>query len=205
MKLNVSLELPWELSERAIATSQQLQDCDTYFVLERTQNFPHITLFAATFDASVKDDVCVVIRGICAAFRPVLCTVVAPEHHQGYLGYDLKMTEPLYSLHRELVGVLGPLADRKVCDGREYKMDLTEQQRANMERFGYPDALELYRPHFTLTRFKHPEEAEGFAHFSTVTELVRLFPAFIALYCGVFTSGEHGVCVKRLASFKFEG
>ena len=113
---------------------------------------------------------------------------------QGFISLEIKNSPDLQRLHESLVAALNPLREdifrQEFLDS--YHMDFPINKIQQAKQYGYPDALDLFEPHLTLSRLQSPEVAKGIA---ADIELVE--KAFTATRFGIYEMGEHGTC-RRL-------
>jgi 2'-5' RNA ligase len=197
MKLNIALALPDKVRARDIALSRELaRQYEAYFVLGENENYPHITVYAVEFPDDAQEFVLETTRQVAEQFQPILCVVTRVETHQGYVGVELEKSPALVQLHEEIVKALAPLRIQKDASGAEYAMSFTPEQQENLKEYGYADAMQLYNPHFTITRLKSDQEAA-----KAVQTITWDISEFIAASLAVFTSGEHGTCKELIQEF----
>jgi 2'-5' RNA ligase len=196
MKINLALNLPQDIQARALELSRQLaRQSEAYFVLGE-ENHLHVTLYAVEFPDSMTQEVFDVTQQIACDTEPLLCTVKGVETHQGYIGVELDTSAAIRSLHQRVVYALAPLRAQAGESSTDYNMMFTPEQIANIERYGYADALQLYNPHFTLVRLKNEGQAK-----KIIPDLRWDISTFIVRSIGVYTMGDHGTCKELLADF----
>lgn len=199
MKLNIALSLPNDVRAADIALSENLaKHHETYFMLGEKENYPHITVYAVEFPDNAVEEVLDAVRKIAAQFQPIPCTVKQVEAHQGYVGVEIEKSPALAHLHEEIVAPLAPLRAPTADSSADYAMSFTPEQRDNIQRYGYADAMQLYNPHFTITRLKDEKEAGEVAKGITWD-----IPEFTVDSLGVYTMGDHGTCNELLQEFAF--
>lgn len=195
MKLNFAMMLPAGVERKAVVWSRTLAEWhDTYFTLGPSVH-SHVTVFWGEYSDSnirlLQDRIHRVVR----RQRPIACTVTRVESHQGYVGVEIERTGQIQRLHMAAVRELSSLRIPKE-DDPALNMVLSPAQLENLQRYGYPDAMELYNPHMTLTRCKDEsqgEEAAEDVQWSTNEFRVTSF--------GLYESGEHGTCTRLLQEF----
>ena len=122
------------------------------------------------------------------------------EAHQGYVGVEIEKSPLLVQLHEEILKVLAPLRALQQDNSADYGMSFNAEQIKNLKKYGYADAMELYSPHFTITRLKDEQQAEEAAR-----SIQWDIPEFIVTSLGVFVSGDHGTCKALIREFKLDG
>lgn len=193
-KLNFSMNLPEEVKARGIALSRQLaEQYDAHFVLGEDTNYPHITVYAVEFSDGAVQQVLNAAKHIAANVQRIPCTVKRVETHQGYIGVEVIKSPSIMCIHERVVEVLAPLREQEHGGGADYGMTFTAEQIANMERYGYADAMQLYNPHFTIIRLKEVGQT-GKAAQSVQWDI----PEFTVRSVGVYKMGDHGTCKELL-------
>lgn len=113
---------------------------------------------------------------------------------------EIERSEAIHNLHKKLTEALSPMRVQQdsLSGGGEqgYAMTFTSRQREYDSLYGYADAMELYNPHFTLSRFKDEQKA-----LTAAREITWDIPEFTMRSFGVFTMGEHGTCTERLLDY----
>jgi len=79
-------------------------------------------------------------------------------------------------------------------------MQFTTAQLKNIEGYGYPDAMNLYDPHLTITRLKDEDKLE-----EAISAINWDILEFIVDKIGVYKSGEHGTCRELVKEFNLDG
>ena len=203
LKLNFSLTLPIKVKQRALDWSQEIaRNHETFFVLTFEVNHPHITVYAAEFLEETLPLVLEAAGRAVAACQPLVCEVQQVETHAGYIGVELVRSAPIERFHRAIVEALSPLRiPQSYTAGQEYYgMPFTPLQIDYLNRYGYADSLELYEPHFTLTRLIKKEDAE-----KVVRAIDWDIKSFTVYSCGLYLMGEsHGTCQKLLQEYSFK-
>ncbi len=196
MKLNLALTIPQAVSVKAVELSKQLSEkYDAYFVLGE-DNYPHITVYAVNFpDVALKSVLDAAAR-IAATSQALQCTYKQVKTHQGYIGVAVVRSEEMMRFHGRVISALAPLRSDQHAGGKEYAMSFTEEQMAYIQLYGYADAMQLYNPHFTLTRLMSEQQAN-----QAVAEIKWDIPEFVVRSFGIYITGNHGTCIEQIKEF----
>ncbi|MDO8579371.1 MAG: DUF1045 domain-containing protein, partial [bacterium] len=99
--------------------------------------------------------------------------------------------------HEKIVSVLNPLREGRIRDKyKEYHMEFNSEELENIEKYGYPGAMDLYNPHLTITRLKDENKAKEIL--STIEWDIS---GFTVNKIGVYKMGEHGTCRELIKEF----
>jgi 2'-5' RNA ligase len=203
MRLNFALILPDEVRAQCIVLSQDLaKQYETYFVLEDRQNHPHITVYAAEFPDTALNNVFNAAQLITTTVtNPLFCKVKQAKAHQGYLGIEIYRSTFLVDVHRRALERLAPLRSQHVTGEADYSMTFNRAQMVNLKQYGFADTLDLYYPHFTLTRLKDKERAKKLT--AEVDERWGI-KQFSVSSIGIYTMDGHGMCQELVKSLPID-
>lgn len=200
VKLNFALNLPDQVRAWSIALSQEMsRRYDSHFVLGKNENHPHITVCTIDFHNGHMQRVLDAVEQLAAETNPLTCTVQRIETHQGYIGVEVIKSSTLMHFHEQAVKLMAPLRAQQHGDEANYGMTFTDEQIANMEQYGYPDAMQLYNPHFTITRLTDEPQAE-----KLVPSIQVCVSEFTVRSIGIYTMGDHGTCKKLFGEFMLD-
>lgn len=191
---NIAIIPPAPIARRAIALSQQLKDQGGRFVLDGKNYFPHVTLYMTEFPTKNLSKIKKALRHIIHGTHSFSLRAEKYQHHSdGYLDVHFSKNRALRLLHKNIVHALNPLRDGLMRPkDRKRLSGFTKTQQRNLLQYGYRDALRLFKPHLTFTKFftnnMHPR-------------MPKIAFSFSATLIGLFQSGKHGTCKKVFASF----
>ncbi len=116
----------------------------------------------------------------------------------GYVTLQCDNSNGLQRLHRDVLSYASRvrLTDVPTIWERN-NVSFPPEKRANIETYGYPDALDLYDPHFTIGRVTD-EDADRIRIVSELTELAKPFLeySFSPEELVVYELGVDGACVN---------
>lgn len=201
VKLNISLTLPGMVKRRVIEESGRIaRTYETYFTLGNWENVPHVTLCSIEFPVQKTREVYDIVSRIADRHMIIECVPTGVVAHQGYVGIQLEKTKEILRLHTELLKNLAPLRFRSEDKGAHFRMNLSDAQLQHIVDYGYPDAFELFSPHFTITRLRNDVDID------TVVKNIDWVPAQFKVSCiGVYLVGEHGTCTMGIMEFPLAG
>ncbi|MDO8462711.1 MAG: DUF1045 domain-containing protein [bacterium] len=187
---------PAEVAARAIAMSQALQRRGGLFVLDKTRERPHVTLYYTILPSGVLHIVRERLARIATAMERPLLVATRFARQERWIDVEYESHAALVTLQRAVIEAVNPLraGHLRARDAARLPRALPEV-RQNIEQYGYRSVGALYRPHLTLTRMANDDDGgvlpvEELEHFSCV-------PAAI----GLFAAGAHGTCVRLLSTF----
>ena len=150
-------------------------------------NHPHLTLYQGTFESF--EDVHKAVTGLdlnISETEIVLKNLIL--HPSNFLTFQCYQTERLQRLHETVLNGASEVRLRDVPTIWERnRVQFGPKQQASIKRYGYPDALELFDPHFTIRRIT----AREFDRTAVITYLMqkavpyigyKLKPSAIVIY-----------------------
>lgn len=182
----ISIDLSKKLSEKF----------KTFFILDGVELYPHISLYHVLFPIKNHGKIVEKIKSLAENTKPFNISLnrVTFENFSKVLHWKCELTPELASLHKRLIEDINPLREGVY---ENYLKDCTEEEKKNIEKYGYIHALELYDPHITITRFDDREEIK-----SVLTQLPpsieRMFDVS-KIHLGKL--GDHGTVTEILEEF----
>src|SRR3989344_3133375 len=165
--INVCVIPSQDVGNQCIQLSQSLKSESTMFVLDGKSKFAHMTVFMARFANNEISNVLNATEKALKNANSFLC------EHTGYFMTAGRYLEVSYRKSKEFMGLhellIDSLKNFRINPNNPFEegyfTPYTEEQQKNAKETGYDLALNLYRPHITLTRYE-----EG--------EVPKVFPAF---------------------------
>jgi 2'-5' RNA ligase len=166
---------------------------------------PHVTLYLGVYDA--RTDLAGPIRALCR--RLAVPTVAVRGWHvfeadqltgNHTLVCDVtpETRSPLEQIQREAVGMAAPLRNpnaTRACYDKSWHR-LSEEERANVERFGFPFVGLIWHPHVTVASVRPEDWLAVWSELAgTPPDAVVRFP-FLAIY-GL--KADQPVLIERLS------
>ena len=203
VRVNIAVKPSELVAQQAIELSQKLSDkSKTYFVLDGQNYFPHLTIYSPEFPKNKLDGVLSTIESICATTKSFESPFLDIQSHDGYVDVEVELNDSFQNLHEIIVEKLNPLREghlREKYTVEANLAELTETQRQNIKKYGYPDVMEIYRPHLTLIRLENSDEALSLAkNIKWNTE--KLTVGSVA----AFTMSSHGTCSGLIKEFSLK-
>ncbi|MEU7893900.1 DUF1045 domain-containing protein [Nonomuraea sp. NPDC049152] len=201
---DVVLLPPQEAGIRSVQLSQQCAErAATEFTLGEDGPYAHLSLYMANFTPAQREAAASLLRSISAQTpRISLDGDHFAGNEQGMFELFYRTSQALTRLQEEVIAALAPLRTglrHRDPVGRvlsEYRLTAPPLARDNLERYGYDEVGELFRPHITMTRFQQR------AH---QVDPAALPPAqaFTATYrtLALCVMGEHGTCTDIVETF----
>lgn len=202
IRLNTVFELPENVKEAIIDLSKEIvKNHEALFVLDGINFYPHITIYSPEYPESNFDKVLRAVEEIAKNTKRFEFIYEKKENHEGFIGVGFNLSPEIKNIHREIVNKLNSLREGRIRDKYkmsldDYKMTFSSEQRENIEKYGYPDAMNLYRPHLTIIRLKNEILAK-----EVEQNLDWKISNFIVDKIAIYTMGEHGTCKEKLAIF----
>jgi len=174
---------------------------EVYFILNGCLAHPHVTLYSPEYPQVNYNRVISSVKSIAKQTSKIIAEPGRIKTNGGYVWLEILKTRSIKKLHEAVVVKLNPLRKghlREKYQDPEILDQLSSKQKKNIANFGYPNVLNLYDPHLTITRFKDPKLA------TKLVKNLRWKKIFVFNKIGVFTTGKYGTCKKLLHSFKLE-
>ncbi|GES15854.1 hypothetical protein Amac_094520 [Acrocarpospora macrocephala] len=174
------------------------------FTLKAGELYPHISLYMANFTPADLDSARDELRLISKSMPEI---PLAADHFsgndQGMFELFYRKTEAVTRLQESIIERLNPLrTGLRLRDpvGRvlaDHRLSAPPTARANLDRYGYDEIGDLFRPHITMTRFR--ERGHQIA-----ADLLPPPESFTAVYrtLALCVMGEHGTCTEIVETFE---
>ncbi len=205
IRLNIAFVLPDEVSELAIKLSQGIsKEYETYFALDGENYFPHVTIYSPEFPKKNIHEIFRKLEDLVhsspgLSFFPF----VFFAEEKGFVDIEIENTIELYEFQKRVVEELNGFREGHLRDkyrNGEYLSKLSDDEKRNVEKYGYPLVMNLFRPHITLSRLV--DESKNKEIVSNLN--VQLNP-FEVEEIGIFEMGKNGTCTNLVRKFKLNG
>ena len=199
-RLNIAIMPNKEIFEYAIQVSSEFSKrARTLFTLDGKNFFPHITIYSPEFPEKNVLKVIKEVSTIITSKKRFLSEFTFPDKELGYWAINVRRNAKLHELHREILHKINYLRDgvlREKYSNAKYFDSLSEEKRSNILEFGYPNVLDQWVPHLTVTRFEDEEKVNW------ATKNYEWGKDSLSVESvGVFEMGKNGTCVKLLEKF----
>ena len=153
--LDAFLELPATIAAAALAANERLSRLPHTQIRFADGRTPHVTLFMGLFPEKHLPALCAVLRRIAASTPPFSLQMESCElSGEGYLFWKVHRSAPLQQLHESVACALTPYREGAVREKfQRLGGGFSYAERQSLQRYGFPWAGPLFRPHVTLTRF----------------------------------------------------
>ena len=200
IRLNIAIIPPEKVAIAAIELSKELsKPGKVSFILDGKNFHPHVTCYSPEFPTKNLDKIFGSIEELAHNFKSFSCDFLELQTHDGYIDIEAQLNREFKQLHETIIEKLNPLREghlREKYTVEENLQSLTEEQRQNIQKYGYPDVMELYRPHMTLTRLEDADEAVMLLK-GIKWDIDELKVDTV----GAFTMSSYGTCKKLLNEF----
>lgn len=201
IRLNTVLKPPEYIAEKIIELSQSIgKKQPAEFILDGRNFFPHLTLYSPEYPLRQINEVIKKVESLTKQLNPVEMKFEGLKSNQGFIVLDFVLTPALKKMHETIVEALNPLRQghhREKFDAPDYQMKMSVEQRDNIIKYGYPDAMNLYQPHLSVIRLKDEKVAKEIGK-----KIAWPAKEFIIDTLGVYKMGKHGTCIELVAEFK---
>ena len=198
--INVCVIPSVEAGNKCVQLSQLLKSDGTMFVLDGKSKFAHMTVFMFRVKDSKIESVIEAVDKILENQKSFLCNQASPGFFMTkgrYYEVSYQKTPEFVALHENLVKALSPIRINPGNPFEEgYFTPYTEEQQKNAKETGYDLALNLFRPHVTLTRYFEGKVPE------TEPDLPVANLSFQLGKVCVFKADDNGAVYEKLAEFE---
>lgn len=198
-----------ELSARAIKLASEISDYgETYFRIDDTNYYSHLTVYKAEFPAKNEKKVFEALEHFVSRVKPFNLSFKSMFTEKGWTGMGFERAEGVYGSHQELVNLLNPLREGHIREKYFVEMKKNSdtyslERQEGIQKFGYPEVMDEYRPHLTLVRFK--AENVGNKVVKDYENKDVLIDDSIVDKIAVVKGGGHGTVTEYVKRFKLRG
>ncbi|HCU70938.1 MAG TPA: hypothetical protein DIC35_04310 [Candidatus Moranbacteria bacterium] len=201
-RINIAFKIPIEVAQMMAKLSLEIsQKEETFFVLDSFHYYPHMTIYSQEYPVSSIERVLENMEKLSKNFSPLRFIATEIETICGYIGMGAKYSPELRSIHETIVKEINSL--RKSHLREKYitaiHEQIPEEKMKNIQEYGHPDVLNLYKPHITITRLKDEGKTERI-----ISDIQWEIEDFTIDTIGIFKTGEHGTCVGLIEEFKLK-
>ncbi|MGI8420583.1 MAG: DUF1045 domain-containing protein [Candidatus Levyibacteriota bacterium] len=195
---------PQSVDKNSIMVSRQLSQFGTEFILQKNILYPHLSLYMVNLTPENVDKTTRLLADIAAKMPPLQLEAMRYAHDftQGMFEITYKENKALDQLQQKLIAVINPLREGlRIKDPvghilAKWLPKQTGELRNNLERYGYDEVGNFFRPHITFTRFIKRDTSVILSQLPPVEEFNGVFTQL-----GLFEMGEHGTCIREIATF----
>jgi 2'-5' RNA ligase len=196
------------VNDLSIQISQRLRPEGTEFTLEDGVLFPHLSLYMANFAPEQMQQLKAALADIAARTPALPLTATHYGHNleQGMFEIFYQKTPGITRLQEDVLATCNPLRTglrHKDPVGRvlvDYFSASTGEVHENIQRFGYDEIGNFFKPHITFTRFKQRDHKTDLRVLPAPSELTDTFAVL-----GLFEMGENGTCTRQIAVYDLAG
>lgn len=170
---------------------------EAYFVLDSKSFYPHITIYGVEFPTRNLEKVFSEVESLAKKLVGVKFTFQKVATEKGYIGIECDCTEEFRAAHETIIEKLNPLRDGHIREKDNQKSSEFSEKEENIQKYGHPEVMNLYKPHVTVIRLKDERVAE-----KTAAEIKWPVKEFVLDRIGIFKMGENGTCIELLKEFK---
>jgi len=201
LRLNIVLKPPQDIAKKAIDLSHKIsKDNEVFFALDGLKFYPHITIYASEFSEINLKNILKAVESISNNTSPIKLKFQGISSSQGFISLKFDSSFFINNLHKEIIKKLNPLSEKSIRNNSQqflgYLINFTPEQSKNIINYGYPDAIELYSPHLTLSRFKKESLTD-----KALKDIKWDTPEAMVDKIAIYLMGEHGTCRELVGEF----
>lgn len=194
---NIVLLPTTDLAQKAIQSSQKLEQFGSLFTLKDGAYFPHASLYMTQLKTADLDTVKELLAHIAAQASAFDLSAVHYYQAHGYIDVEYNRTALLDQLQIDVIEAINPIRDGMREKDTVRMRTATDIVLENFQKYGYPNVGELFRPHMTLTRFSDGESKEVIDVLPPVSDFGGQF-----VKLGLFEMGDNGTCIRKISEFE---
>lgn len=199
IRINIAFILPAGVAESVAKLSRKISEKeDVHFVIDNKNFFPHITIYSPDYPKQDSDKVFDIIEELSKNLSSIKFKTKKILANQGFLGIEFDYSKEMKYIHESIVRALNPLRGghilKKYIDA--YDMNFSEDKKINIQKYGYPNSMNFYHPHMTITRLKNEKDAE-----KIISKMQWPVEEFVVDKIGAYKMGENGTCVELIKEF----
>lgn len=187
------------LAQRAVTFSEQLTKYETVSTLHANGPVPHVSLYMTQLKAADMERAQKLLADIAAHTRVFNLTANGYWLNARYFDADYARTDELIALQTAVVDAINPIRDGMRKKDKPRLLSAEGLARENLEKYGYPNIGELFRPHMTLTRFADEQLSIDAIEKPNAQTFAGTFDRL-----GLFAMGENGTCIRKIAEFQLK-
>lgn len=183
------------LSHEAIRLGDTLKERGTYFTLDRTSFYPHLSLYMLQLDEAGLEEALKRLAALETETKPVQASADHYHYSYDYLDVEYAKSEELTALQQKVIEALNPVRDGLRENDKARLETATGEERSNILEYGYRSVGNQFKPHLTFTRFTSDQKE--------VIPSLPLPQTFDGTYdaLGIFEMGEHGTCARLVKAW----
>jgi 2'-5' RNA ligase len=200
VRINIAFKPPSEAAWKAEGLSQEIsRKEEAFFVLDGSHFHPHITIYPSEYPANIVDRIVEKMEILAKDFSPLEFVFKKAENHHGYISMAANYSPELRSFHEAIVETINPLRGEHLREKyiQASKTEISDAKKQNIRQYGYPDLMDLYNPHLTITRLKDEKMGEQVA--KDIRWPIKRFELDTV---GIYELGENGTCIRLIREFK---
>lgn len=200
IKINISISPPAEIAERAIKLCNEVAtQSQPLFILDGVNYLPHITVYPIECPRKNISEIIKMTEELAKELGKPKLVFTQPGSLRGYMAIYFELSPEVKKFQEKIIEKINPLREnhrREKYDEALKQSDLPEDKKENILKYGYPDLLNLYNPHLTITRLGDEDLAKNIAK-----SFKWDAPSFVVDKIAVFESGKGGTCSKLIKEF----
>lgn len=187
-------------AELAAECSRLFAEQGSLFTLDNQNFYAHASLYMFTMDEA-RQQACIEALQDLASGHVTLQLDQDGYYYQdsgfgkGYLDVQYKRNQAVDLLQQAVIDTFNPLRAGMRESDKAKMQAASGLKLENLQKYGYPFAGELFRPHITFARL--PVEIEpNLSVLPAASQFTGLFSRL-----GLFEMGSNGTCIRKIADF----
>jgi 2'-5' RNA ligase len=199
VKINIAFRPPIEIAEKVAQLSLKISQKEgAFFVLDNLNFHPHMTIYFLEYPAYNSEKILEKLENLAKNFSSIKFVASGMKVSRGYIGMATEYSQALRNIHEAIVRETNPFRENHLRE--EYAIvdieEILQEKKRNIQQYGHPDVLDLYKPHITITRLRDEQAAERIAK-----NIEWPVEDFMVDTIGVFKTGENGTCIELIKEF----
>lgn len=201
IQLNIAYKTPTDVSEAIIDLSQRFnKDPMLYPIIDGVDFYPHVTIYFADFPNRNFEKIIETTKKLVRDIQRQKLIFKELTASRRYIDVEFEKSKSLQQIHETALKAINPFRKgylREKYKDESYLERCNETEKENIVKYGYRNAMSLYRPHITITRFETVLQVK-----EAMNKIKWDIPEFEVDTLAVYEMGEHGTCKRELESFQ---
>jgi 2'-5' RNA ligase len=183
-----------------LASSMGIKDGQVFYIDDR-KYFAHITVYSPEFSEKNIPKIIEAVKKISERISKFDLPVMGFSAEDRSVIIDFEKTDKMVKIHETILNALNQFRNGKIQEkyfSRIKEGKYSKEQVEMIQKYGYPNVLELYHPHLTLGRFTSQEIAEKVARnldSGNDLKIIRI------IGIGISEMGPNGTCTNIIKEF----
>lgn len=196
-RINIAFMPPTDVAKYVAKLSKEISEKEkTYFVIDNKNIYPHITIYPPEYPTYKIEEVLSKVEKLAKKLPRVKFKFEKIKNFDDYISVGMHYSKEIRNIHETIIEELNPLRDGHIKQDAN-NTNLLKEEKENIQKYGYPNLMDSYSPHITITRLGEEEIAE-----KIIKEIKWPIKEFTIKKLGAYKMGKNGTCTELIKEFK---